>query len=87
MVTERGRYTDIVRPSDGNFGGMVIERPVGGVARPVAEPARPYVPGIEEGAFYAMDHEVWEGPVEIKRGFPAFRSVFPLMAAPYRGPN
>ncbi|MBD2867827.1 tachylectin-related carbohydrate-binding protein [Paenibacillus arenilitoris] len=29
----------------------------------------------------------WEGPVEIKRGLPGFRSVFPLMNAPFRGPN
>lgn len=29
----------------------------------------------------------WEGPVEIKRGLPGFRSAFALMKAPFRGPN
>jgi len=31
--------------------------------------------------------ERWEGPVEVKRNFPAFRAVFVRLGEPYRGPN
>lgn len=31
--------------------------------------------------------ETWAGPVEIKHGLPGFRSIFPLMDAPFRGPS
>ena len=52
---------------------------------------RPPLPGsnIPTGGIEALpaDAEVWEGSVEIKRNFPAFRSVFPLMGAPWIPPN
>jgi hypothetical protein len=34
-----------------------------------------------------LHEERWEGPVEIKRSLPGFRSVFSLMAPPYVGPG
>ncbi|MFC7641894.1 tachylectin-related carbohydrate-binding protein [Streptosporangium lutulentum] len=46
-------------------------------------PAPLFPPGGAGG----HDPHIWEGPVEIKRGVPGFKSVFRLMDPPYHGPN
>lgn len=42
---------------------------------------------LDRNPLISADAFVWEGPVEVKRNFPAYRSVFPLMNPPLRGPN
>jgi hypothetical protein len=39
------------------------------------------------GLAQMLDLETWEGPVETRRNFPAFRFAFVRLAPPYRGPN
>jgi hypothetical protein len=87
MVTERQHWPR-TGGAAGGLEGLVTERPhftPGGDLRP--EIARPYVPRMSESPHFATDMEIWEGPVEIKRGFPAFRAVFVRMSMPDRGPN
>jgi len=88
MVTERPSWTRTGSGVATGLEGMVVERPrwtpTGGT-RPEAIPH--YVPNIETGPIFSADVKRWEGPIEIKRGFPAFRSVFVRMSMPYRGPS
>ncbi|MCW5716225.1 MAG: hypothetical protein KIS68_00185 [Bauldia sp.] len=94
-VVERGRFSDLMVEGRGaidqgpGIGGIVLERPNLDVI--VERPGnggvvRPYDPQRDIDVFGA-DVERWEGPVEIRRGVPAFRSAFAVMPIPYRGPN
>jgi hypothetical protein len=73
----------------GALGGLVTEfNPAVVVTRD--DPNRIDVvtrPDRDLSQYLNPDAELWEGPVEMRRNFPAFRSVFVRMAAPYRGPN
>ncbi len=42
-------------------------------------------PKFPSGGAGSYDPHIWEGPVEIKRNVPGFKSAFPLMDAPFGG--
>lgn len=44
-------------------------------------------PVSSPGGAGGYDPHIWEGPVEIKRRVPGFKSAFPLMDAPFRSPS
>jgi hypothetical protein len=48
---------------------------------------RPSAHPIDFPGVVTLRGEHWEGPVEIKRSLPGFRSMFSLMNAPFIGPN
>jgi len=78
-----GGFRDVVAAADGVIYAFTHDGRVlwyrYGKARPSESPNFPSV--------VLSRREHWEGPVEIKRNLPGFRSVFPLMAAPYVGPR
>lgn len=93
IVTRPGNLGDIVvggraRQRSG-LGGLVTELNPG-VAIMREEPNRLDVvarPNENVSMLVNPDAESWEGPVEIRRNFPAFRAAFVRMSEPYRGPN
>jgi hypothetical protein len=93
ILTRPGNIGDMVveggTQRSGGLGGLVTEfNP--GVVITRDDPNRIDVvsrPNEDISMYVNPDAESWEGPVEIRRNFPAFRSVFVRMGEPFRGPN